>query len=176
LKLFKYLTTSELKTYRYAASEEVVKEKIAEVFSKSGKLLSDPDFDGRFTGGNSFEMSVNSGAVTSGNAKFGSILHGEISALDSQETIIANTIKARFPIKLIAMVTPLLGLAYSYQIFINFSWQSFIICGAMILLSPLLCNWLANVFNAAIQERFEFYIDREIRQITGPDIGLPKAR
>src|SRR5688572_7457576 len=135
--------TSEVKTYRYAAPKEVVKEKIGEIFSKSGKFLSDPDFDGCFTGRSTFEMSVDSGAVTSGNVKFGSVLYGEISASNSCETAIENTIKVRFPIKLIAMVIPLLGFAYLCQVVINFSWQSFLLAGAMILLSPLICNWFA---------------------------------
>ena len=174
-KLFRYLLSCEMKTYQYAIPREAIIEKMAEIFNKSGKLLSDPDFDGCFTGGNTFEMSVNSGAVTSGNVKFGSILYGKLRAIDSNQTMIDTEVKARFPIKLIAIVIPFLGIAYLYEVTIDFSWQSCLTALAMILLSPLICNWFAGVFNTTIQERFDVYIDKEIRKSNAPNIGLAQA-
>jgi hypothetical protein len=173
--LLRYLLTSEVKTYQYAVPREAVIEKMTEIFNKSGKFLSDPDFDGCFTEGNSFEMSVDSGVVTFGNVKFGSILYGKVRAYDSNQTIIETEVKARFPIKLTAIVIPLVGFVSLYLVLLNFSWQSCLTAVAMILLSPLICNWFAGVFNATIRERFDVYIDREIRKSNAPNIGLAKA-
>jgi len=161
-KFLPYLLHPEIKTYRYAVPKELVVKNIAAIFKRSGKVLSEPDFNGCFTSGYSFEMSVNSGAVTSGNAQFSSVLYGKIRTTDGGETMIETTTKARLPLKLIAIVVPLIGLVYLYKGISECSLQFCLIAAAMIFLSPLVCNWLAGVSNASIQGRFERYIDRDL--------------
>lgn len=137
-KLLPYLFSSQAHTYSYHVPKEVIREKIDAIFNKSGKFLSDPDFDGCFTSGDAFEMSVDSGAVTTGNAKFGSILYGKMSAVDNDVTIIETVIKVRFPLKLIVIVSSLVGFGYLYKSISELSLSYFLWAVGMLLPSPII--------------------------------------
>jgi hypothetical protein len=160
--MFKYLTRHEAKTYRYPVSKEIIIENINSIFERSGKFLSESDFNARFTSGDSFEMSVDSSWVAIGNVRMGSILYGQINPSDNGESIIETSVKVRYPLKLIAIVTPLLGFTYLYKGLMSNSLQ-FIVTGGAFLLGPIISNWFAGISNASIQERFDIYIDKALR-------------
>jgi len=171
-KLLPYLFSSEAKTYSYHVPKEVIKEKIDAIFNKSGKFLSEPDFDGCFTSGDAFEMSVDSGAVKTGNAKFGSVLYGKMSEVDNGKTIIETVIKVRFPLKLIAIVSSSVSFGYLYKSISELSLSYFLWAIGMLVLSPIICNWFAGVFNTTIRERFEKYIHSEIKKMSRTNTSL----
>ena len=101
-------------------------------------------------------------------------LNGKIRSTDSDETIIETISKVRLPLKLIAASVPILGLGYLYKGISEGSLQFFLVAVAMILVCPFVCNWLAGISNASIQERFERYIDRELSKANTPNTGLVK--
>jgi|SRR4029078_8456518 ABC-type multidrug transport system permease subunit len=160
-KFLRHLFFPEVKIYQYNVPREIIIKRIDAIFNKSGKFLSGIDFKARLTNGNAFEMSSDSGAVTSGNAKFGSVLYGKVKTLENQNSQIEVIIKVGVPLKLIAIVSFLLGFTYLYEAYREFSWQYFFFALIFIFVIPIICNWFGGVFNTAIRDRFERYIDKE---------------
>jgi hypothetical protein len=164
IKLFSSVFSFEIKIYKYNIPEKIIVERISSIFNKSGKFLSEPDFDGSFIDNHNFIMRVNSKAVTGGNAKFGSILIGKMKQLNGQ-VFIETKVKSVFLFKVIAIVLFLLGVAYLYKSINERSTEFFLWALVIILFASIACNWFASIANAIIRERFETYVDKEIKKL-----------
>jgi hypothetical protein len=154
-------------SYFYKAPNKLIKERLETIFKSSGKFLSEPDFDASFYD-DSFTLYVNSGAYTRGGS-FGSTLYGKIIETGNNGTSIELRTKPSGVYKFIIAVMLLIGLGFLYQAVSELSFKSFLIAIGVLAISPFICNWLAGVANGVVQDRYDRYIDKELRKLNAPN-------
>lgn len=166
-KLLSHLFSTGHFSYHYPARGEEVKEKMEAVFKKSGKFFSGPDIQGRFVSGDSFVFRAASGAYTQG-VQFASTLHGRIIETESGGTRIETMIVAGSGYKAALFFLVLFGcVALGIGIYqLSFDTMAWAI--VLLIAGPAICNWLAGIANETARDRYERYIDKELKNVHTP--------
>ena len=165
--LLPYLFGSSHRSYLYKVPNKLIKEKLETIFKSSGKFLSEPDFNASLCDG-SFTLNVNSGAYTHGGS-FGSTLYGKIIETENNGTSIVLRAKPSVVYKFILSLMLLIGSGFLYHAVNESSFNSFLIAISILGISPFICNWLAGVANCVVQDRYDRYIDKELRKLNAPN-------
>lgn len=163
-KLLSHLFSAGSFSYHYPAPQEEVKEKIEAVLKKSGKFFSGPDIQGRFVSGDSFVFRAASGAYTQG-VQFASTLHGRIIGTESRTTKIETMIVAGSGYKAALFLLVILGCVTLGIGIYQLSFDALAWAIVLLIASPANCNWLAGIANETARDRYERYIDNELRTV-----------
>ena len=135
--------------------------------------MSEPDFTGSFYSSQCFSFYVNSGTVTWG-AFYGSTLYGRLYEKDNR-TIVETTVKSSVFFKIIAAILFLAGIGMFYNCAMIFSFTDLLWAIGLLLLSPFVCDKVADVANGVVEDRYEDYINKLLGKVSAVNGGLPKA-
>lgn len=166
-KLLSNLFAPEHAVYHYLIPQEEVKEKIEALLKKSGKFFSEPDIQGHFVSGDSFVFRAASGAYTQG-VQFASTLHGRIIGTESGTTTIETTIAAGSGYKAALFFLALLGCVPLVLGIYHLSFDTLAWTLVLLIAGPAVCNWLAGIANETARDRYERYMDKELKTVHTP--------
>jgi len=148
--------------YSYNHPKDLIVEKVAEIVANKLTFLGSNDMTGHFLDRDTFAINLNSPAFTYG-IKYRSILVGKIVETQKEKTEIRARAKPAWILYLLFFITIILGLVYLFKYFQTNYVNSLYWSLAMLLAGPVICIWFSNVANAAICERFEKYMNRQLK-------------
>lgn len=161
INFFKPLFSESTKTYRYKGSVDEVRLKIEAVLENSGHGLSDYDIDGRFTGGDTFQIESPMPAATKGIV-YRSILCGFIKPDNEGGTVVITRTQCAFSLPLLFWISIAIGAVYIVR-YLTIDTDQTIWPGiAISVLGPFITAKIADVNNGVIEDRYFRYLHKKI--------------
>jgi hypothetical protein len=150
------------KTYTYHQPKEALVATIDEVLKVKPTFLGVKDIEGYFINATTFTIKLIS--PYSKSILYGAALIAEIKELQDGVTEIKTRVRAGLVLYLLFFIALIFGVVYLYE-FVQTSSIDFLLGSlAMLIGGPVISIALASIANAAVYERFDRYIDNELRK------------
>ncbi len=161
INFFKPLFSESTKSYRYKGSVDEVRLKIETVLEKSRQGFSDFDIEGRFIGGNTFQIESPVPAATNGIV-YRSTLYGFIKPDNEGGTKVIIRTQSAISLRLLFWFSIAIGAGYIIRHLTIDTDQTIWSGIAILALGPFLAARIADVNNGVIEDRYFRYMHKKV--------------
>lgn len=155
------LFSETIRTYKYDIPAHFVRSTIESVFLRSGKYLEGPDINGRFTGGDDFEM--HSPFMSERSFSFHSTLSGALRGVDGG-TVVETRTSAAPILRVWFWLSIVLLLATVAQQLVTHRTLPVFGPIALLAVGPVLAVGVAHISNGIVEDRYRRYVHEAINK------------